>query len=170
MFGRYFAAFKGYVQRNWQWLLAGIVLGVILFIVTIVMGYFSGIANAVQMPKTSILTIVPIPTETALEPTEQVLETLMPTASPTSPPMPGENIEIGELVVVSGTDGDQLRFRTQPGLSNPVGFLAYENEVFLVEGGPADEDGYVWWFLVNPYDSSKSGWAVQNYLRLMENP
>ncbi|MEJ2608335.1 MAG: hypothetical protein P8Z41_16945 [Anaerolineales bacterium] len=46
----------------------------------------------------------------------------------------------------------------------------YENDVFQVEGGPEDRDGYVWWFLVNPYDSSISGWAVENYLRRMENP
>jgi hypothetical protein len=72
-------------------------------------------------------------------------------------------------VAVFGTGGDGLRIRNQPGLSMMISFVALENEVFEITGGPIDIDGYRWWFLVNPYDESKSGWAASNFLRSVES-
>jgi len=63
-----------------------------------------------------------------------------------------------------------LRLRNQPGLSSTVSFLAMENEVLEIGSGPREQDGYVWWYLFNPYDPTKAGWAVANYLRVIESP
>jgi hypothetical protein len=161
---------KDHVQKNFRWLVLGTILGVVVFIAALISGYFSRISNMSQISIAPGLTVVAVPTDTLPAPTSQVTQALTPTQSPTSPPMTDIDIDIGELVIVSDTDGDRLRIRTQPGLSSEIGFLAYENDVFQVENGPVEQDGYVWWFLVNPYDRSKSGWAVENYLRRMENP
>jgi hypothetical protein len=69
------------------------------------------------------------------------------------------------LVEVSGTEGDGLRLRDNPSLGAKIAFLGLENEVFEVRGGPRQNDGYEWWYLSNPYNSEKEGWAVANYLR-----
>jgi hypothetical protein len=61
-------------------------------------------------------------------------------------------------------------FREQPGLEAPVLLLGAEAEVFRVEQGPQDADGYVWWYLVGPYDPARLGWAVANYLEVVQNP
>jgi hypothetical protein len=51
-----------------------------------------------------------------------------------------------------------------------VRFLGLEAEVFQVSDGPRQVDGYTWWFLVAPYDASVQGWAVANYLAVVQNP
>jgi hypothetical protein len=71
-------------------------------------------------------------------------------------------------VSISGTGGDGLRLRSQPGLSSVVNFIALENEVFEVQAGPQVSDGYTWWYLVNPFDQSRVGWGAANYLRSAE--
>lgn len=109
-----------------------------------------------------VLRITPTHMEGPAPPTHEI--------SPTTPPLPQETFQVGQLVEVFGTGGDSLRLRTQPGLSSTIGFLIVEHEVFEVRGGPEEEDGYTWWYLVNPYDPTKSGWAVANYLRAIENP
>jgi hypothetical protein len=48
--------------------------------------------------------------------------------------------------------------------------LGVEAEVFQVRDGPRDVDGYVWWFLVAPTDETRGGWAVSNYLAVVQNP
>lgn len=58
--------------------------------------------------------------------------------------------------------------RDGPGLDATIIRLAVENEVFQIEDGPQDVDGYVWWYVVNPYDPEITGWVVSNYLRLAE--
>jgi hypothetical protein len=48
--------------------------------------------------------------------------------------------------------------------------LGAEAEVFQVSDGPREIDGYTWWYLVGPYDESRRGWAVANYLSVVQNP
>jgi hypothetical protein len=170
MQSRFLLRIKDHVQRNWRWLVLGTFLGVAVFIAALIVGYVSRVSHMGQISVVPGLTIVAVPTDTVPAPTSEMTETATPTESPTLPPSTDVDIDIGELVIVSGTEGDRLRIRTQPGLSSEIGFLAYENDVFQVENGPVEQDGYIWWFLVNPYDSSKSGWAVENYLRRMETP
>ena len=69
------------------------------------------------------------------------------------------------VVEIYGTEGDGLRLRNAPGLSATIHVLALENEVYEVRGGPENMDGYVWWFLINPYDNEIQGWSVGTFLR-----
>lgn len=163
---------SGFVKRyksSCLWLAIGGTLGVLTLVVVLVMGYISRLTAVSERAVPPEIIVVGVPTET-LEREVVTVETatFMPTLSPTLPPAPGESFSIGQLVIVAGTGGDGLRFRTQPGLSGTISFLAYENEVFKVEGGPQELDGYMWWFLINPYDNSKSGWAAAVFLRPIE--
>jgi len=63
-----------------------------------------------------------------------------------------------------------LRMRSRPGLEGEIRFLGYEAEVFHVTDGPQSADGYTWWYLVAPYDESIQGWAVANFLAVVQNP
>ena len=87
---------------------------------------------------------------------------------PPSPP-PGV-IAVGAYVQITGTGEIGLRFREQPSLGAPVLMLGAEAEVFHVDQGPQEADGYVWWHLVGPYDPARNGWAVANYLEVVQNP
>ena len=42
-------------------------------------------------------------------------------------------------------------------------FLAYDSEVFVIQDGPREVDGYVWWYLVAPYDETRVGWAAADF-------
>ena len=55
--------------------------------------------------------------------------------------------------------------RDNVGLDSKIVFIAVESEVFELRDGPVQKDGYEWWFLVNPYNLDKTGWAVSTYFR-----
>lgn len=76
-------------------------------------------------------------------------------------------ISVGSYVQIAGTEGKGLRLRAAPGLSSPLLFVGMEAEVFEVRDGPVDSDGYRWWYLVAPYDQTRSGWAASDYLELV---
>jgi hypothetical protein len=92
---------------------------------------------------------------------------LPPTATPT--PLPGA-IGLGAFVQISGTEGQGLRLRAGPGLGNDQLFLGYDSEVYQVVDGPVDADGHTWWKLTAPYDATRTGWAVQDYLTVIQSP
>jgi hypothetical protein len=79
-------------------------------------------------------------------------------------------IAIGAHVQIQGTGGDGLRLRSEPGLNGEILLLGSESEVFRVADGPVDTDGYTWWHLVGPFDETRQGWAVSNYLVVVQNP
>ena len=110
-------------------------------------------------------TIIPAPTSTprTLPPT---LTPIPPTAMATPTLAPGQ-IAIGVYVQVST---DALRIRSEPGLNNTPLFLAFSSEVFLVTDGPKQADGYTWWYLTASYDTTRAGWAVQDYLTVIPSP
>jgi hypothetical protein len=116
---------------------------------------------------TAIMNRIPAASPTALGDTSSGSPSLTQTAPP--PPPPGV-ITVGAFVQITGTAGAGLRFREQPGLEAPVLLLGAEAEVFRVEEGPQEVDGYVWWYLVGPYDETRRGWAVANYLEIVQNP
>ncbi len=70
---------------------------------------------------------------------------------------------------VSGTGGDGLRMRESPSLDARVLILGLESEVFEVSEGPVASEGYSWWLLINPFDPSKGGWAVDQFLRPIDS-
>jgi len=49
-------------------------------------------------------------------------------------------------------------------------FMGFDTEVFLVQDGPREADGYVWWYLVAPYDQARAGWAAANFLTYIPAP
>jgi len=116
---------------------------------------------------TAIVNVVPAPTWTqALPP---------PTQEPTATDAPGSSqpagdIMIGSYVQVSGTGGTGLRLRVEPNLEAEVRLLGGEDEIFEVKDGPRQAGGYTWWYLVGPYDESRRGWAVEDFLIVAQNP
>ena len=114
------------------------------------------------------LTVLPAPTSTPTysppSPTP-----VPPTPTLTSTPAPGQ-FALGVYVEISGTGGDGLHVRSDPGLSGASLFLGYDTEVFQITKGPQQADGYTWWYLTAPYDQQRSGWAAQKYLSVLPQP
>ena len=101
---------------------------------------------------TPALTIIPAPTSTPL-PLPPTLTAIPPTPGPTSTPAPGQ-IAIG-VYVQPNTGGVGLRIHTDPSLSAGF-FSAFDSEVFLVDNGPEQADGYTWWHLTASYDATRA--------------
>ncbi len=110
------------------------------------------------------LTMIPAPTQTPLaSPT--------PTLNPFATPSPAPNeIVIGGYVQITGTEGEGLRLRADPGLDGNQLFLGYDEEVYQVRDGPKQVDGYTWWYLVAPYDETRAGWAAADFLSVVPSP
>lgn len=107
------------------------------------------------------VTVIPAPTQTntVFAPTDL--------ATPTSEApaiLPDGAIGINIYVKVTGTEGLGLRMRAAAGTGTEINFLAMDDEVFKVVGGPVVSDGYTWWQLEAPLDEKRSGWAAENYL------
>ncbi len=115
---------------------------------------------------TPALTIIPAPTSTPL-PQPPTLTAILPTQGPTNTPAPGQ-IAIG-VYVQPNTGGVGLRIHTDPSLS-AASFTAFDSEVFLIDNGPEQADGYTWWHLTATYDATRDGWAVQDYLTAIPSP
>jgi hypothetical protein len=120
-------------------------------------------------PASAVLTIIPAPTSTPnnLLP---LLTSIPPTVMPSPTAAPGQ-IAIG-VYVQPTTGGDGLRIHTAPSLSAGLAFPkpAFDSEVFLVTNGPEQADGYTWWYLTASYDTSRAGWAVQDFLTVIPSP
>lgn len=109
------------------------------------------------------VTVIPAPTGTSGAPPTPTID---PFATATSP----AGIAVGNYVQITGTEGQGLRIRANPGLSGEFEFLAYDAEVFVVKDGPREVDGYVWWYLVAPYDETRVGWAAADFLTYIPAP
>jgi hypothetical protein len=112
------------------------------------------------------LTVIPAPTSTP-----NVTPTLTPdpliVGTPTLAP---DVIGVGGYVQITGTNGEGLRLRSDPGLNGTPAFLGYDEEVFEVRDGPQAADSYVWWYLVAPYDETRAGWAAADFLGAIPSP
>ena len=91
-----------------------------------------------------------------------------PTALPDESQISRGGISAGMVVQISGTSGAGLRLRSEPGTTSDVRFIGMDAEVFEIRDGPQDQDDIVWWYLVSPYDETRSGWAASNYLSVVE--
>ena len=109
------------------------------------------------------VTVIPAPTGTSGAPPTPTID---PFATATSP----AGVAIGNYVQITGTEGQGLRIRAEPGLGGEFQFLAYDAEVFVVQDGPREVDGYVWWYLVAPYDETRVGWAAADFLTYIPEP
>jgi len=148
---------------------ASITVAFLLFCVTLGMLLLTRQEPSETGPATAILNIVRAPTETVSPATPTLGTNPIQDGSIPPPPPPGL-ITVGAYVQITGTGGDGLRFRTDPGLSSPVRLVASEAEIFRVGDGPREVDGYVWWYLIGPFDETRTGWAVSNYLSVVQGP
>lgn len=114
---------------------------------------------------TAVLTLIPAPTHTPTPLPSPASAEATQTAAPLLPP---GTIGVGAYVKVTGTSGAGLRMRAEPGTDAEIHFMAMDEEVFLVIGGPVEKDGYVWWQLKASYDAKRTGWSAESYLNLVE--
>lgn len=77
-------------------------------------------------------------------------------------------ITVGSFVQVAGTEGVGVAVRQGPGLTYTYFFVGQDGDVFTVEGGPRDSDGYTWWQILDPNDPNRAGWVVEDYLEVLE--
>ena len=111
------------------------------------------------------LTVIPGPTSTPRI-------ALVPTNDPaigTATPLPGE-LALNGFAQIKGTDGEGLRLREAPSLDGEPLFLGYDTEIFGILDGPVEKDGYIWWYLSAPYDDTRAGWAVADFLGAIPAP
>lgn len=109
------------------------------------------------------VTVIPAPTVTSSAPPTPTIDPFAPTAVPTG-------IALGNYVQITGTNGEGLRIRSEPGLNGDPEFLGFDSEVFIVQDGPRTVDGYIWWYLVAPYDQTRAGWAASDFLSYIPSP
>lgn len=149
-------------------ILAGIMLAVVLIGLVFLLIFLSnqGKKPSAVSEQVADITIIPSPTETPTLPiTTEVIE-MTETVQVVLPP---GMIGIGAYVQVTGTDGSGLRMRAEPGTNTEVLFIAMDEEVFKVVGGPVEKDDYTWWQLEAPYDQTRTGWSAEPFLEVIEN-
>jgi len=142
-----------------------LIAGLAIFVVGIgyLVLYLFGSAyqeNLVTTPQ-AILTVLPAAVVPTVDTSYLVIS---PTNTPTPVPEGGSEFPIDSFVQITGTGGNGLRLRANPGTESLVNFVAAESEVFRVIGGPVAAGSYNWWQLVAPYDDSRQGWAAGDYL------
>ena len=148
------------------WVIAGAVLTASLLLVAVFFLIGSMLPGRKEPYQGgAVITVIPVPTAT---------RTPLPTKTPIFLPSPTvegqEGIQLDGYVQIYGTGGEGLRLRADPSLSGEIVYLGLEGEVFLVNGGPVEGDGYLWWQLEAPLNPSRQGWAVSNYLQVAQSP
>ena len=124
-----------------RWVVAGA-----LFIALVMLIFFISILiitrpkSSVIEQATAIINIIHAPTATHELPTATY--DVNSTEIPLNGSLPSGIIAKGAYVQVISTGGDGLRLRSAPGLNNQVLMLGDEAEVFLVQDGPEEVDGY----------------------------
>lgn len=152
------------------WLVFGAIgFGVALLAVTYLLLTWTRTPFTPPAGSTAIITVVARPTATEALPTSTPTVAAPPVETDLPNP-PGEDIAVDAYVQVTGTGGGGLRLREGPGLDRPVRILGAEEEIFLVVDGPQQVDNYTWWYLVGPFDETRHGWAVSNFMRVVQNP
>jgi hypothetical protein len=153
-----------------RWVIAGsIIFACILFFIFTLFVVFLRSGSVAEIPSTAVIEVIPAPTATDGFLIATAVTTLANQSEFVSGTPAGE-ITVGAYVKVVGTGGDGLRLRDEPGLNGKVRLLGDETEVFNVNEGPLDMDGYIWWYLVGTYDETRQGWAVADFLSIVENP
>lgn len=151
------------------WVILGAVVIAVLLMLLVAFGisFMRPDSNPSGIP-TAILAVTKAPTPTVLSIIDKQ-ETA--TSTPETPPSPQPGIiRIGGYTQISGTGGEGLNLRAEPNLDATILYLGLESEVFEVRDGPQEADGFTWWYLVGFSDSTRNGWAVSNYLDVIQNP
>ena len=138
--------------------------GILLIITLIIIGWTSPRFSPDVGFAPADLTIIPAPTHT---PNVTAIPTTDPLITPT---LVANAVGISGYVQITGTEGQGLRIRSSAGLNAETVFRGEEAEVFVVKDGPQTADGYTWWYLVAPYDETRAGWAVSDFLAVVPSP
>jgi hypothetical protein len=150
------------------WVVAGAILvGISLLIGSLAVAWFTKPPQSPPAPATAVINLIAVPSAT---PTVILPTSIPPTPTATTPAGGGGSFTGGNSVQITGTGGDGLRLRSEPGLQSQVLFLAFEGEIFTIQDGPRSSDGYEWYFLVAPYDPNIRGWAAANFLQNVPAP
>ncbi|SRR6266542_2451921 len=149
--------------NKWVVLGALVLAGLLILITAISIGLTSSPQTSDIGFAPADLTVIPAPTVTSSAPPT-------PTIDPFASPTPPAGIAIGNYVQITGTEGEGLRIRSEPGLNGNPEFLGYDSEVFIIKDGPREVDGYMWWYLVAPYDETRVGWAAADFLSYIPAP
>lgn len=148
------------------WPTLGVAAGFVAVALLLGLGAATRAAQVSQQAAPPAVTRIPRPSVTPTSPATAIPE-LTPTPVILVPSGP---IALGDLIEVFGTSGEGVRLRSSPNLEGTINGLGMDSDVFRVEQGPAEAEGHVWWFLVNPYDTTRQGWAVADYLRPLQGP
>jgi hypothetical protein len=148
-----------------KWVILGalIVAGLLILITVTAIGW----TTSPQSPDVGFapadLTVIVAPTVTPDVTPTATIDPFAPSPTPTG-------LAVGSYAQISGTDGQGLRIRSQPGLTGEPVFLGLDSEVFVVQDGPREADGYIWWYIVAPYDVARAGWAASDFLTYIPAP
>lgn len=148
-----------------KWVIIGALsLAGFLLIVTLILIRWG---NPLQSPDVGFapadLTVIVAPTATPDVTPTATIDPFAPSPTPTG-------LAVGTYAQITGTNGEGLRIRSAPGLTGEPVFLGFDTEVFLVQDGPREADGYVWWYIVAPYDQNRAGWAAADFLTYIPAP
>lgn len=148
-----------------KWVILGAILfaGFLTLITAISIGLTSARQNADVGFVPADLTVIAAPTSTSSAPATPTIDPFAPTAATTG-------IALGNYVQITGTEGEGLRIRSEPSLNGNPEFLGFDSEVFIVKDGPREADGFIWWYLVAPYDETRVGWAAADFLSYVPSP
>jgi len=154
------------MDKKWVYILLSLFISMV--ILTIVVAIFLLLPNSkVETQPIAIVEVIEAPTSTPF-----ILSTFNPTPTSTSSLSIGNSsgIHIDGYAQISGTSGDGLSIRNGPGKSFPVNFVGLDSELFKIIDGPLEGDSYIWWKVEAPYDTSRNGWCVQDYLSVIISP
>ena len=154
------------MKRNWLPLIIGFVITLVILITVFIFLIFLP-KNQTQEDSVAMITVIPAPTST---PMVGLTIVPTPTAESTIEVSSIFKFRVGDFVQIAGTSGDGLRLRSGPGRTNSVNFIGLDAEVFEVIDGPVEADGFVWWYLEAPYDKTRNGWSVDEYLQTVTVP
>jgi hypothetical protein len=148
-----------------KWVILGaLIVAVLLLIITIIS---IGLTTSPQSLDVGFapadLTVISAPTATPNVTPTATVDPFAPSPVPTG-------IAIGNYAQITGTGGEGLRIRSEPGLTGEPVFLGFDSEAFLVQDGPREADGHIWWYLVAPYDEARAGWAASDFLTYIPAP
>jgi len=153
---------------NKKWVLLLLSLFISIVIIFGIFALFMLIPTPSQLVEpVAFVKVIEAPTSTPF-----LLPTFEPTSAPGSQSGDGQNngIFVGGYAQITGTSGDGLSIRSSPGRANSIQFIGLDSELFKVVDGPVDNEGFLWWKVEAPYDSSRTGWCVQDYLSVVVSP
>jgi hypothetical protein len=75
-------------------------------------------------------------------------------------------IAVGVTVMVVAPESG-LNVRSAAGINNEILFVAPDQQLLTVIGGPTQADSLTWWEVQDPSDPSSRGWAAGTYLEVV---